>query len=258
MRVLYLQGGFGNVCFQLIELLRLRSSNVEVHVSIVLTEKNALTSILKWNIHNPMYQSLLTKLFVKKRENHLDYFIVIKAILSKSLGIPVLDTYFFQKKLRNKKFNFGYYQDKNYLCQNKHHIVQLGGILRQCFYKEKREREFVIHYRGTDSDWAKENSKYYESVRKEVLLSDKPFLVITDDMDKAKLCFKGCARVEYQMRTTEEDFSTLVSTGAKFYMAPSTFSWWAAHALDPRVEVVMPKYLERLLGFYSSNALVLF
>lgn len=246
------------MCFQLIELLRLRSSNKEVHISIVLTERNALTSILNWNVHNQIYQSLLKKLAVIKRESYCDYFIVIKAFLSQILKIPVCDTYFFLKETKEKKFNFGYFQDKNYLSQNRHHILNLGGVIRQCFYDEKRQREYVIHYRGTDSDWAKDNKNYYEAVRKEVLLLDNHFLVITDDVEKAKSCFEGCSNVEYQRRSPQEDFSTLVSSSTKFYMAPSTFSWWAAHALDPKVKVVMPKKIENLLGFYASNTVTLY
>lgn len=49
-----------------------------------------------------------------------------------------------------------------------------------------------------------------------------------------------------------EDFKYLLSSD-KFYCAPSTFSWWAAHSLGENSEVIMSKFLSDILGIYVES-----
>jgi hypothetical protein len=50
-----------------------------------------------------------------------------------------------------------------------------------------------------------------------------------------------------------DDFKYLISC-EKLYCAPSTFSWWAAHSLEPKSEVIMSKYIFNKIGYYNETS----
>ena len=252
---LYLQGGFGNVLFQLIAFLHLKEKHENCVIVTILTEKNVLTRILGWKIHDEAYKILLEELNI-----NVEFPSVIQTLrelifgkLSKSLGKSVQGIYFYNDRdndLSKDKVHFGYYQSKSFLLENKEHIAKIGRILN-LIYKvnsNKLKTDIVVHIRLGDSGWAKKNEYYYKEVIKILNHKKEPFTVITDSIQDAKLLFKGFKNTYFESNSVYEDFGLMLHSKTIF-IAPSTFSYWAVLSSKSIETIYMPEMIYSKFGF---------
>ena len=251
---IWLLGGFGNVLFQILVSKVLSKKGKDFKFVKMLTEKNIITTSIKWSIHQPLYNQLLQQDQFLKISMINAVYINLIATLSKTLKLRLRKATFYSKSIQFKEaFSeniFGYFQDKYFLNTYKKEVLELGEELRD-LYGEKTEN-IVVHYRKGDSGWAERNSEYYIKVRD--LIRDEPskVFVITDSPNDAEAFFLGLDHIEIlSSKNAFDDFKILLSA-KKLYCAPSTFSWWAAHALDKNAKVIVPKILNDLMGFYTN------
>lgn len=61
MSKIYLQGGFGNVLFQLVHYLSLRNNGHNPVFVDTLTKKNLITRLLGWKIHDKIYLDIFSR-----------------------------------------------------------------------------------------------------------------------------------------------------------------------------------------------------
>ena len=102
-KVIWIQGGFGNVLFQLIPGIHLSDkSNVERNISVVLstylTKKSFISLFLGWKIHDKEYEYFLSKSSFKfdllRINNLYASKHIIFGLLSKKINKPFLGNIF--------------------------------------------------------------------------------------------------------------------------------------------------------------------
>lgn len=261
--ILYLQGGFGNILFQLVAYLALSNQNQSCYLITDLTKKNLFTKLLGWKIHDNMYQDLLNSMNIETRS--LNSFEILTHMIlgkiSKVFNRGLFGVYFFSDKLNStllSKVNFGYYQSKRFLSSNRSYVIDLGINIFHT-YRNNRIRlktEIAVHIRLGDSVWAKKHSGYYEKVISILEQNKEPFTVITDSIAESKILFEKFENVEFQCNSAKHDFSLMLSANTLF-MAPSTFSYWAGVALQSYDKIYIPRYLYDKLGFPHMNDKIL-
>jgi hypothetical protein len=251
---IWLLGGFGNVLFQILVSKVVSKKGKDFKFVKTLTEKNIITTSIKWSIHQPLYNQLLQKDQFLKISMINAVYINLIATLSKTLKLRLRKATFYSKNIQFKEPYseniFGYFQEKHFLNTYKKEVLELGEDLRE-LYGEKTEN-IVVHYRKGDSGWAERNSGYYIKVRD--LIRDEPskVFVITDSPKDAEIFFLNLDHIQIlNSKNALDDFKILLSA-KKLYCAPSTFSWWAAHSLDKNAEVIVPEMLNDLIGFYTN------
>ena len=256
MKKIWLMGGFGNILFQILAYNVVYKLNKNVFFVTKLTNKNSFTKFLKWTIHQPLYNNLIDnnqRVNVKFMPALITVFI---AFLSKSIKSKNQIATFYDKNIQIKngisKNVFGYFQDKEFLSENKKELLNLCNKLR-ALYSSSTKIPIVVHYRKGDSNWAIKNSYYYEEIKNLLKKEKGTITIVTDSLEDAKCFFKdiSCIKV-IRSENALEDFETLISA-KKIYCAPSTFSWWAAHCSDQETEVIMPEFFKNSLGIYVNT-----
>lgn len=252
-------GGFGNVLFQILAYnIVLNKSKKKVFYVTKLTEKNSITKTIKWSIHQNLYNDLINENQKFKVSTCYSICAVLLGFLSKSTGFFFnFSTFYTNKKLFDSSKLpaniFGYFQEKEFLTSYQSELLALGEIIRNKYILE-RSYDIVVHYRRGDSGWAIMHSGYYESIKKLLKKEDKDIYIVTDSYKDADIFFAGVENVKIiNSENAIDDFKIMVSA-KKLYCAPSTFSWWAAHALDEESNVIIPSFLENDLGVYVKGS----
>tara|TARA_B110000503_G_scaffold128729_1_gene200147 strand:+ start:5594 stop:6400 length:807 start_codon:yes stop_codon:yes gene_type:complete len=258
MKKIWLMGGFGNTLFQIMAYNILVKEGYEVGFKTTLTEKNIITSMLKWKIHEPIYLELIRQESIVKSTTVSDLLHLCSLYLSKTLRLNLKSVAFYDEKNRfSMEYSdniYGYFQDKSFLAENKKELLELGTNLRNRYACNTDAT--VVHYRRGDSVWARKHERYYTDIKKLLRQEDGQILIVTDSIDEATEFFMDINNVNIiKSERAIDDFRHLLSA-KKLFCAPSTFSWWAAHCLDDSCEVVIPTILIRKLGFYSSQLML--
>jgi hypothetical protein len=258
-KYLYIQGGFGNVMFQIVAYFNIVEQGHDCKIISVLTEKNIVTKLLKWKIHDIAYKKVLNKLevpvVITSNTNMLSHLFLGK--VSKIMGRKVLGVCFFngdQNFVDVSKVNFGYYQSKAFLSQNKHNVLKIGEALNALLKKDnlKLKTKIVVHIRLGDSQWAKIHSKYYYKIIKILKKKNQAFTVITDSIKEAKVIFQNFDKVYFESNSPYLDFGLMLHAKILF-TAPSTFSYWAGVSIQNPEKIYIPKFIFNKLGFPLKN-----
>lgn len=223
--MIYLMGGLGNRLFQYYEFIRMGK---RIGLCSYLTRLNVSTWFLGWTIHE---ETRIDRLFIAERGN-----------LSMFIG------HFLLNKLKLRKSYFEYFQP---LKWDDAAIVELRNFILPKL-RLRSTTSCVLHYRGTDSDWANEINNYYTNILD--LLGD--FLVVTDDNVRAAQSL-GRELPEFN-RSLEEDFSIMIASKV-LVVGPSTLSWWAAILSESVETVYIPRLVYDKLGFpdKSKNLIII-
>jgi hypothetical protein len=255
MPKIYLQGGFGNVLFQLVHYLSLRNNGHNPVFVDTLTKKNLTTRLLGWKIHDKIYLDIFQDLGVTVQGQSFlkTAAIMILGKLSQRLKTPVFSTYFFldlyeDTYLTQSNHVFGYFQSKRYLEPKQNEILQIANALQKRYMFKGLEPYIAVHYRYGDSVWAREYEAYYTAVKQNIQPNNS-VIVLTDSKERAKEFFKDLEVSSLQIlsNTPLEDFSYMVSA-KELYCAPSVSSTKSVH---------LPHFLENKLGFYGDTELKL-
>jgi len=253
---IWLMGGFGNVLFQILAFNVFSKNNNSIFFVNVLTKKNTITKFIGWTIHENLYNDLIDKKQIIEVSFLKSLFIIITSLISKKLNLKFKLSTFYSSSLKIDeklcKNIFGYFQYNEFLKKNQDELLQFGNRLR-LKYALKQKHPIVVHYRKGDSDWALKYSYYYDEIKKMLYEEVLPILIVTDNLKDAKHFFSEMQNTSIlSSKNALEDFKYLISA-EKLYCAPSTFSWWAAHSLDYKAEVIMPKFFENNLGIYVKT-----
>jgi hypothetical protein len=264
-KVIWIQGGFGNVLFQLIPGIYLsEKSTVERNKSVVLstylTKESFISLLLGWKIHDKEYEYFLSKSSFQfdllKINNLCAFKHIIFGLLSKKINKPFLGNVFFRRKIDGNQFYsndhyFGYYQNKSFLQNHEKELEKIFNELRIVYYKTSNRVECAVHFRYGDSIWARQNFEYYNLVKEHLKKRECKITIVTDSKNEAADFFKELTNCKIVSRDVTQDFSILLSAKI-LYTAPSTFSWWAGNASISN-EIYMPKKLKSKIGSYNSN-----
>ncbi len=252
---LWLLGGLGNVLFQLFFSEILKKNNYEVTLIDNLTSKNLLTRIIGWKIHSKIYLNFTGRNVIKSKNLIHSIITILIAKIFYKFSIKSNYSFFYNndyhKRIIYSKNIFGYFQNKNFLDNNKIALIDFCNKLKNNLNKEF-SHDVVVHYRMSDSGWARISKSYYLEVKK-LLRQEKSIpLVVTDDIVNAKSYFSDL-NVKFSKNTNPLDDFKLMVFSKKLYCSPSTFSWWASHMLSNEAEVIFPKFLFQNLGFYKRK-----
>lgn len=255
MKKIWLIGGFGNVLFQIFAYNIVRNKGFrDVFYVTTLTEKNFITKTIKWKVHQKLYHNLINDSEKLKISNFYALFAILIGFLSKATRMSfAFSTFYINNKTldRNNLASniFGYFQDKEFLSAHKAELHSFGQIIKEKYALDKAY-DIVVHYRKGDSAWAILHAEYYESIKNLLKKETRKIHIVTDSHKDAEEFFSDVNNITIMNSPNAiEDFKVMVSS-TKLYCAPSTFSWWAAHALDKDSEVVAPKFFENDLGVY--------
>lgn len=217
--MIYLMGGLGNRLFQYYEFIRLGK---RFDLCSYLTRKNVSTWFLGWTIHA---ESHVDRLFSAKRGNLLMF-----------VG------HFLFNKLKLSRSYFEYFQPLNWDDAS---IEELRNIILPTL-NVGASTSCVLHYRGTDSDWANQINNYYSD------LLDRlgEFLIVTDDRVRAEQSLG--LKIPELNRSLEDDFAIMISAKT-LVVGPSTLSWWAAILSESVETVYMPRFVYDKLGFPDKS-----
>lgn len=260
MSKIYLQGGFGNVLFQLVHYLSLRNNGHNPVFVDTLTKKNLITRLLGWKIHDKIYLDIFQDLGVTVQGQSFlkTAAIMILGKLSQRLKTPVFSTYFFSDLYKDPYLTqsnhvFGYFQSKRYLESKQNEILQIANALQKRYLFKGLKPYIAVHYRYGDSVWAREYEAYYTAVKQNIQPNNS-VIVLTDSKERAKEFFKDLEVSSLQILSNSplEDFSYMVSA-KELYCAPSTFSWWASHSLRNESKVCFPVFLFNKLGLFGKS-----
>jgi hypothetical protein len=253
---LWLMGGLGNVLFQVLAYRVLKENGCKVGYVETLTNKNILTRLLNFTIHEKAYQHFFSSEDLRSSSLIKESIILFFALMSKKTGKSNFIASFYSGSSESLKQVsstniFGYFQHKDFLIENEFNVLKLGQELHK---KYKRDRDVtVVHFRMGDSTWAKSHYKYYAKVRSLVRQDSCEVLIATDSPEEAMAFFSECENVRLTgAKSAVDDFRYLVSA-RKLYCAPSTFSWWAAHSLVNDAKIVVPSILVDQLGFHVNH-----
>jgi len=249
-------GGFGNVLFQILAFNVISKNNNSIFFVDVLTKKNTITKFIGWTIHENLFNDLIDKKQINEVSFLKSLFIILTSLISKKLNLRFKLSTFYDSSLKidDKLCNniFGYFQYNEFLKKNQDELLQFGNKL-SLKYALKQKHPIVVHYRKGDSVWALKHSYYYDEIKKMLGEEASPILIVTDNLKDAKHFFSEMQNTSVlSSKNALEDFKYLISA-EKLYCAPSTFSWWAAHSLDHKAEVIMPKFFENNLGVYVNT-----
>lgn len=250
---IWLMGGIGNNLFQMFFGYVLERSNHKIYYVENLTQSSWVTKFLRWKIHDNTYKFFLNNNKLIRSSN----FIVFLGLISKKINSIFFKVLYFQEKNTENFVNadnyFGYYQNKLLLQKYDEEFKDFCSKIYSHLLLEnfKASMKTVVHFRGGDSLWAKQNASYYLSVKKRIKKIEN-VLIISDDIDAAKNYFGESKNLIFRQSPSPlDDFRTLV-LASNIYCAPSTFSWWAAHCAT-NAKVVAPKFLEDSIGYYICD-----
>lgn len=251
-KYVWLMGGFGNILFQILGFNVLKKQGYRnVYFINTLVERNVVTQLMKWKIHQPIYRDLISPSEFGNVSNCYALFCTLLAFFSKEtkfqLGFANFykDKYYFTQDISRNIFS--YFQDKFFLSENKNEVTHFANELSS-IYRRNQSYDVVVHYRKGDSGWLVNG--YYEKVRDLLKKESNLITVVTDSPRDALVFFSGINNLTISDgKNALEDFSIMLSA-RKLYCAPSTFSWWAAHGLSYDSSAVFPRILDEKMGIY--------
>ena len=256
-----MQGGFGNVLFQLVHYLSLINRGYSPVFIDTLTKENLITKLLGWKIHDQIYLDVFKEfgVVVHKQSVLKTAFIMVLAKISQRLKTPLCSIYFFSESFEDRylttgKHLFGYFQSRRYLESNQKEIQQIAKTLQRLYISNKHKDPYVaVHYRYGDSVWAEDHKDYYKAVKQNIQ-QNKDVIVLTDSIDRAKEFFSDLSvgSLKVMSNTPILDFSYMLGA-QELYCAPSTFSWWACHSMKKESEAYSPEFLFNKLGFFGES-----
>lgn len=253
-KYLWLMGGFGNVLFQVLAHKILTKNGDRILFVDTLTRKNLITKIGKWSVHQNLYGELIPKQDIRTFSVIYSFFCVVSGFFSKATKRYFRFSSFYrgdsdlQKNLSRNIF--GYFQEKQFLKRHADEIRSIGEHLNKLYRLNNPKGDVVVHFRKGDSGWIDE--EYYNAVKKRIAGEKGTVVIVTDSPDNAKSFFSDTGHCNIiRSPNALDDFSILLSA-KKLYCAPSTFSWWAAHSLDPGSKIVFPRFFERRIGIYTD------
>jgi len=254
---IWLMGGFGNVLFHLFLAHLLQKKGNIVTLCTLLTQKNIITKLLGWTIHDSLYHDLKGSINTKRGS----IFPLLLLPLSTKIDIGREYSFFYRSLdniLDNPSSNiFGYFQLKGFLEKNKKELVFFSqGIAKRITKDIPKEtimntKQACIHIRLGDSGWAKDNIDYYTKAL-ETLPDNMGITVVTDSPQDAKNLLSSYNVSFSKGGNALEDFYLLFSSDI-IICAPSTFSWWAIHCSSNAKKIVMPQSLHDKLGSYIDS-----
>ena len=241
----YFIGGFGNILFQLVALRQNGACP-----NAVLTQRNILTDVINWKIHEPLFLELYPDLPWRLKLRLIDVMNISLIYCSRILRLK-FKNYFWSTsddKL-TARFYSGYFQDKNYLINNSAIVIDVASDLKSRLNVSDTDDK-VVHFRWGDSTWSKLYRDYYEKVFE--ILSPESFTVVTDDISKlTEFINTSSPLISVYSGSALNSFKVLCGA-SDLYVAPSTFSWWAAQTINNAGTVNMPRKLFDKLGYYGN------
>lgn len=223
---IYLAGGFGNNLFQICYGTYLEEQGYSVSYNSYLTQRNILTKILGWSIHNyNTTKEILSSDSVEDKLNILDLVYLLKRISAKKL----LNSNFLVIPKRNPKRYFGYCNIGPHL--NSHTISKVKERIENTFSpKTTPVKECAVHLRlGDFDDNHRLTMDYYVNA---IMSLDKsiPVRIVTDDktvLDKILSLIKDRDISLVESQSVLEDFLAIYES-EYVIMSNSTFCYWAA------------------------------
>lgn len=249
-------GGLGNVLYQLFAAYLLARQDYKVSFNTSLLQESLLTKVRGWRVHDCSYLSkLLDGSVVHTRGFDLA---PLLAYLTKRYGRKnSLSSYYTLSELLSgtpSKNIFGYFQDREGLEYNTEAFSQFCADIGSKLILQVPSYENVVHVRLGDSVWAKENIEYYHSVYER--LNEERVHFVSDSKDVFKelgLPRHGANNWVNVSGTTLHDLS-VISSSNNMYLAPSTYSWWAAHLAKRPCRVTAPKMLVDRNGMFLNGS----
>lgn len=261
---MWLMGGFGNVLFQAFAASIIAERGHQIELMGFLTTKSLLTKFLKWSIHDNRLNNFFLKNINYKKK--IGLLLLFKLFLKKLFFKHCFKNVFIFENEKNLRLNsvnyFGYFQSKKLIEGNIENFNSYCKLLNSLIINKYSTKfnpiDVCVHFRWSDSDWAKVNSKYYSVILKNLINYRKntKVVVLTDDIDKANFFFKDLKNKKIKRNSPFEDFKSLMCA-SNLYIAPSTFSWWAAHLSKSATNVYMPKSLFKSLGYHGNASLTI-
>jgi len=256
---IYLAGGFGNNLFQLYLANLLRKKGITVDLFSNLTEKNIITSLLGWTIH----ENELSKLRIKtKRENFLIFlFDFFKLSFSRLLSSPFMNAYydsnktkaflkeeFLDKLIRNNIIS-GYFQYSELLS-----LKELEEFKTTYFAELSSDKKLhtCLHLRG--GDLINENIQLLDFYRRSInYLGVKDVNIISNDKNLVKLFTQANKDLRLSVLSSESplnDFMNMANC-ENLICSKSTFSLWSG-LIGSQNFVILPE--DKKINFYENNA----
>lgn len=246
--IIFLCGGFGNVLFQFIAasfLKEFKSKNV--CISNILVNKNFITTnILNWKTHPFIAEELFKEKFQFTNKTH--FFALLNLFISRLVKTPFINSVYQRTNFNNlysdHKFLLGYYQNLKFYDKIWFDI-KLSEIADVLEIKPPVDR-IAVHYRGTDSIWAKTNSNYYKIIFNEIKTLNKTAYFVTDDKEKCLETIDKYGITNYSIYSSsiKDDFKFLAESQTIF-CSPSTFSWWSSIINSSSKNITMPLYFKK-------------
>lgn len=248
-KTIYLSGGLGNQLFQIVAALHLSRSGADIFIDTSLTEKGFIPEkLMNWNVHGDFVSEMFSNLFqFGRRHKALVLFDLTLLLMSRYLGVRVAR----RKYLHTPEIKIdtdlgvymGYFQNLDIYPRDA--LMDYISILEEVIKKPVISDRVIIHFRGSDSSWARQHFYYYSRVFEIVEQNLQPVIIVTDDSKACELFAKGY-NLEYQIINGDvlEDFKLLCSA-SQIFTAPSTFSWWAGVLHRNKKTIYMPKFFEQ-------------
>ena len=253
---IWLMGGLGNILFQGFVAFILVTKGYDVRLNKYLINTNFVTKfILKWKIHVNMSDLVFKNNFKLYERFSIIFF--IKTFLNRLFKYNIFDIYEFSSQKdfdENSNDFFGYFQDKEFIKGNLNFFKEYLKVIRKNLVENNPNNNIVVHYRGTDSSWSKENSHYYNYVINEInsFYAYEKVIIVTDDITKAKIFFKKIKEKVVISKSLNQDINIMCNAKV-FFSGLSTLSWWAANLNENASTVYIPQFLENKLGLFNDN-----
>jgi len=245
-KVIWLMGGLGNNLFQSLYGYYLETVGYDVWYSDYLLKENYLTKMMNWKIHESILDEVINGL---RYINH-DMLTKIVPVVSKThIGKKFSVSWLGQETPSEPQYRhlFGYFQNKRFISDNKNLIKNFCKCININY---GTIYDNVIHLRFGDSVWWKKNYDYYNQILSYIGKEKKCWTIVTDDANEARLIADSFDVSEYKIISSGSlnDFFVL-SNAKKLIISPSTYSWWAA-VLNINLEfLIIPHFVNELLGY---------
>lgn len=256
---IYLAGGFGNNLFQLYLANLLRKKGVSVDLFSNLTEKNIITSLLGWTIHENELSKL--RITTKKESFPIFLFDFLKLSFSKLLGSTFMNAYydsnntkrlfkeeFLDKLIRNNIIS-GYFQYSELLS-----LGELEEFKRIYFAELSLDKKLhtCLHLRG--GDLINENIKLLDFYRRAIdYLDVKEVNIISNDKNLVKLFTQANKDLKLSIISSQSplnDFMNMANC-ENLICSKSTFSLWSG-LIGSQNFVILPE--NKKINFYENDA----
>lgn len=241
-KVVFLMGGLGNQISQLNLGENLKNKTTKVRYSSLLIEKNLITKILGWKIHDFTLCSLFRVENINTKFS-IDTLYLCIGYLSRLFSCKVAGVLFEKKNINSfvqiKDVNsfIGYWQSP--LLMTKIGIEKIKEI--QNFKINEKPDSQIMHIRG--GDFKETDRISYKYLEKSISYIDqqKKLSVITNDIDFAKTLLNksGIKSYQFVMGSVSEDFISLTESSL-IICSNSTFSIWGSLLSKAKI-ILIPK-----------------